>query len=362
MQLADDFTDERGKPLLDDSSTSEFVSNQYPSEAVIALKQYELEIMNGGHVVKLLRMDLRLANSKMKSATTSQPWHSTMSQRLTKFADETQIRELPLLPLRSGSWVCPGTEPVYFPTVTGITVPIGVDLRVIDPAAVANEHRRSFFAAVGVVKPSITQVRASVRNRYGRPSSLPTLAESISHLRFLYLSRTSVPRPVQSDFRRLTVHTFWLDGANPQRDDVYLTTEDPYGSGELFKAENDTPEFRACFLHCDYLSDPPELPDPRHLSWKRWLCGFLGIREHVRLIARNGTTLSEAWTYMKTHRPDKLLGLLEHLWGHDGLQIKGSEQLMTRIQLTNSQKLCMAWLPERCRLRDTYIPTPALQG
>jgi hypothetical protein len=148
---------------------------------------------------------------------------------------------------------------------------------------------------------------------------------------------------------------------NPSSHDVFLPTDHPHGARELLKPAEGVPVFQVTFLHPDYLLEPPATPNLRHPSWTKWLCEFINVQERLRLIARNGNALSDTWAYVAKHRPDKLLGLLEHLWKHEGSQIISNDTLKTQIQQTNATGLCSPPFSGPCILKETFLPVESLK-
>ncbi|KAL1902459.1 hypothetical protein Sste5346_001440 [Sporothrix stenoceras] len=74
--------------------------------------------------------------------------------------------------------------------------------------------------------------------------------------------------------------------------DYYISDQSPYGVGLLLPAEGGT-----------LASD---LPTPQSLSWKEWLYTFIGVRRHLRLVDKDGKSLSTICRYIAEHRPEKI--------------------------------------------------------
>lgn len=356
VTLAGDFTDDEGNPLLDDSITNGFLSGRYPSAALAVLREYGLQNMKVHLFVSMLRADLEQSTSRIKSPSTSQRWHSIMAQLLTRFANDERLCGLALLPLRSGVWVSPDSGQVYLPMTEGIPLPLRVNMRILDPAAVANDDRRALFTRYGAAEPSVAIVRASIKVTHDNPFAELDLAETKSHLRFLYLSHLCEPKAVRDDYRTLCLQTSAGVLKKPSSEDIFLPTDHPYGARALLEPTGAAPGLQVLSLDADYLLDSPVAPRPRHPSWERWLYDFVGVRERLRLIARNRNALSDVWAYVATHRSDKLLGLLEHLWGYEGAQISRTDVLKTQIQRMNADRLCITPLPGPCSLKETFLP------
>ncbi|KAF2170402.1 hypothetical protein M409DRAFT_35953 [Zasmidium cellare ATCC 36951] len=234
VRMDQSFMDDLGNPLLDDPTTSHFVSKRYVKEAVSPyLSDYGLQVMNDDLILRLLRIDLEDPDSKMKSRTTSQLWHTIMARTLTPMVTKTQVRALSCLPLRGGVWVSPDSGSVYLPTVSGLQIPQGINLRILDSSAVSNSDRRALYEAFGAAEPPIAVVRKSVSKALQPLLSSINLDESRGQLHFLYMSQLREPRPTRSDHKGFRLLTEDDMKATPTDEDVYLRNNDPYGAQKL---------------------------------------------------------------------------------------------------------------------------------
>jgi len=82
----------------------------------------------------------------------SMAWHRKVA---SLFSDWTHLRErlrnLPIIPLRDGSWIEAKTKHVYFDSENEEEhVPTGVDILIVDPAASRDSKRRHFFEFLGI--------------------------------------------------------------------------------------------------------------------------------------------------------------------------------------------------------------------
>lgn len=353
------FMDSDGNPLFDDSDIDPFLSSHYPYESRKALVHYGLKHMSYALVFHMLRKDLKSAASRIKSKSTSEDSHSRIAKLLSRYAetwDTEFLVQLALLPLRSGHWVSANSGSVYFPTTNGISIPPGLDLRILDPTAAANKSRRSLFSILGVTDPSVIQVRDSVLKKSCSTAEHP--GESRAHLHFLYLTHQS--KHSRDELRNVFI--YFHDGCirRPHQEDCYLPSDHPYGPEALLGAADNLRDIGVSFVHPTYLEDVPETPSSGHPSWNKWLQDNIGIRKKLRLIARDGKRLSSAWDIVAEFRPEKLLGLLQHLWSSEGRTVIGNYALKQIIRETDAKRLCGTELSGQCQLDQTYLPLPNL--
>lgn len=313
----------------------------------------------------LLQADLNTPESRMKSPSTSQDWHSAVARLFSSyFVNQSFIRgtlkALSLVPLRTGAWVSAITDLVYWPMAGGIPIPPGVDIRVIDPGAASNRDRRTFFNHLGVVEASVAAVRNAILKAYEANDGRVDAAESRAHLHYLYL--TSQHNPPQIYLRGIYVWNQWAQYVDPRLVDVFLPSDDPYGPDALLQPAGDAPGLPVAFLHPTYLEDVPQPLATSNLSWKTWLVDALGVRDRLQLVSRSRDALSPAWFYVAKHRPEKLLGLLEHLWKHEGSwYIGANKSLKAEIRGMSADMLCGLESEGQVRLCDTWLPLPPLQ-
>ncbi|KAL2132353.1 hypothetical protein VTI74DRAFT_3924 [Chaetomium olivicolor] len=247
----------------------------------------------------MLAADLQRPDSRMKSDSTSQEWHSAVARLLSRCFTTNlprmveRLNMVPLLPLKHGYWVTAKGRPFYLPEMQGIPIPPGVDFSVLDPAAVANAERKQLFLHLGAREAQIARVRASVLANYQSSDSQVDVVNSRAHLHFLYL--THEPNQDRGELRQIYMHTHITSVVgNPRDEDFYLLGDLRYGPEHLLQPTAEAPGLQVLFVNAAYLVDPPYLPAPSHPTWQAWLCGFVGVRERLRLVSPVGDSLSEA--------------------------------------------------------------------
>ncbi|KAF5556260.1 hypothetical protein FNAPI_5783 [Fusarium napiforme] len=154
MIASNGMTDDEGILLLDDPVTDPFASAKYTYTVTQHLKPYGLRVAPVSLFVGLLKRDLSQHNSKMRTNTTADDWHSLVAQMCSKICDNNWfgtelLKSLELLPLRDGKWVSCASGPVYFPMTGDIEIPEDLGLRVLNKSATINPDRRDLFRHLG---------------------------------------------------------------------------------------------------------------------------------------------------------------------------------------------------------------------
>lgn len=361
--------DERGVLYLDDPIADPFLSAQYDAKARNMLQEYGLEVCSWVLLVKLLESDLESSESRMRNHLTDPEWHSGVAKLFSRCfqlnsSSANKIRNLSLLPLRDGTWVSAKDGQVFFPKIRGIDIPASIDLRILDIQATANAERETFFKHLGASTASVSDVRFSINRAYGRSTlrSL-TVGQSRSHLRFLYLSHHADGPPAKAtdlnSVRLLSEQRIWTTPST-----CYLPGDASYGAKALLGPENGAPGFDVPLVHSCYMGDIPKLPSPSHISWENWLRDFLGVQYRLKLTSADGLSLSDTSKYVAEHRPEKFMGLLQHLWKYEGKSVVETPVLLKTIKSLPAHNFCgPGFLPgPSLTLEGTCVPSPQLRA
>ncbi|KAF5970597.1 hypothetical protein FBULB1_9625 [Fusarium bulbicola] len=371
--LTGDAQDAEGNPLFDDPTKDLFLSSKYLQKTVDILKGYGLRILNIQTVLNLLEADLSSPNSRFHGENTTDEWHSAVARLLSKqlkylLSIKPILELLPLLPLRSGEWTSTTSGQVYFPKTGDINIPEALDLKVIAAHASSNSDRSTLFQHLGVCQATYEDVRASILRSFtsGKPLSFEILNE---YLNFLYLTHQAGKHEPE-EYTKVEIVTVAWKRKNPQKADVYLPgTHHMYSPSNLLTAEDASSDLSVDFLHSRHMESTPDKPSSFHPSWETWLCNSIGVRERLRLMSRDKRGLSDVFLYIFEHRPEKFLGLFEHLWLHEKSGLVTNRALRLKIEDLAAQKLCgvdyslklnEAWLPLKNlrHLVDRYMEYP----
>ena len=349
-----------GDPLFEDGHPEEIVSKHYNSTDLGILMDYGLNYAHFGHIIRWLATDLaRGVGSRMKSATTPACWHTRaakllhlpFSKNLTgSIAD---LRQMPLLPLKGGTWVSATTGPVFFSRVDGIDIPPNIGLRIIDES-ITDVHRRTLFQDLGVQEAAISLVRRKILEMYRQPGLLTdlTVQTSKQHLTFLYLTQHLKPVD-EGNYSDIILFDQDECMQKPSETEMYMATDrSPYSPWELLKGGGpsfgsgfDAPGFVAYFMNEEYFVDAPQTPQNRALTWVRWFHDHLGVEEHAYF---GLSELSEAANHLQNHRPDRFIGALRI---HHHYCRPLSSEFIACVQET--EVLCQGG--RKIPLKDTYF-------
>ncbi|KAJ4286393.1 hypothetical protein N0V88_008016 [Collariella sp. IMI 366227] len=88
-----------------------------------------------------------------------------------------------------------------------------------------------------------------------------------------------------------------------------------------------------------------------------WLYKFIGVREHLRLIHRDGLRLSDELVYIRDKLPKEFLSFFRLLWPYEGNLLHSKPILL--YELRAAQVLCQDG--NLYQLLDTFIPLPRLK-
>lgn len=354
--------DADGEPVFDDPRKDWYLSPKYSQTAVNVLKDYGLQSVSVSTLLMLLEIDLRSANSKMHGRHTTNEWHSVVARMFSLWFEENNIpaqqrlRSLPLLPLRNRKWTSTRSGPVYSSATGDINIPDSLDLRVISLSASQNPDRNTLFWHLGVCEATVDQVRASISRSF--QSNRLSFDIIKSYLDYLYLTHQPGTH-TQEGYAKVEVFSQTRKRIAPSKTDVYLPgTAHAYSPMSLLAAQGTAPGLSVEFLHSENMDHTPTRPISSHPSWERWLCDFVGIRQRLRLLSPNGEALSYTFLYVFKHRPEKFLGLFEHLWLHEKSNLLRNLTLRSKIKDLPAKDLCGVNFP--IKLKETWLPFTTL--
>ncbi|KAH7216265.1 hypothetical protein DER44DRAFT_765808 [Fusarium oxysporum] len=372
--------DNAGTPLLDDPINDPFLSSKYPPEVADTLKEYGLATLNSTQFLKLLQLHFNNPRLRLLTMHRTKEWHGVLARLLSKFfIDEEQserIKSLPLLQLRDGSLASAESGPVYFPTTGNLDIPENLNLRVVSNSASCGLYPRALYQRLGALQATVVQVRSLILDRFSDSKDL-SLHDIKSYLRYLYLTHQSFNAQHEQPYHAVKIMTLEMTMERPWRSIVYLPGMDnPYTPQKLVGLGMFGLSHSLNFLHPEILKDAPNQPRHFHLSWKKWLCDCLGIRERFSLfrprtlveqesnrdissITDQIDVLSEEYKYVFKHRPDRFLGFVQHLWAFDGPRLLKNPTLVSEIQGLPAQNLCA--VDRSLNLQNTWVPLKELK-
>lgn len=359
--LPSDASNAEGHPLFDDPNKDLYLSPCYSQNVIGILKGYGLKLLNIETVLNLLETDLRSPNPRLHEKNTTDEWHSAVARLLSKplnFSSiQQRLKSLPLLPLRSGTWTSTTSGPVYLPTTGGNNIPNSLDLKVIAVDASNNSDRSILFQHLGVCQATNDDVRVSIFRSFNSESLL--FVDMEENLSFLYLTH-QIMKDTQKEYAKVQVVTGGWIRKKPHQVDIYLPgTHDAYSPASLLAVEGASPGLSVDFLHSKHMESTPDKPDLFHPSWESWLCDSVRIRKRLRLVSQNERALSDTFLYVHEHRPERFLGLFEHLWLHEKSSLVKNRTLRSKIEDLSAKNLC--GVSFSLKLKETWLPLKALR-
>ncbi|KAF4340028.1 hypothetical protein FBEOM_6067 [Fusarium beomiforme] len=377
-QLQPWLLDKNGDPLLADLDEEMYLAKEYTCEDLKLLKPYGLHEMPPSDAVSLFEKDLTSGpvQSRMMSPATDNEWHSLAARALMCLKDiatgsvQDRLKKLEFIPLRNGTWVPPSFGPLYYShSSRGLTIPDDLGLYLVDLEAVNHPHRRSLFDKFGVTEALVKDVRSLILQKPLPPvGNETTLAASISHLQFLYLSDPLFEYDdSQARLRRYRVYDRRLRARTPTKHVVYLTTDDDCGPSQLLKPHGNAPGYDAPFLHDYYMNEKPETPSGCSLDWPDWLQQRLRLRLHLQLTntkkcPERKLELSSAFRYVEQYRPECVLSVLQRSWHLERQEILDSTDVMRDFRQTEVACKSRDEFALLEPLSSTYLPLPELEG
>ncbi|RGP66278.1 hypothetical protein FSPOR_6656 [Fusarium sporotrichioides] len=378
-----DAQDDSGNPLLDDSINDPFLSSRYPPKATDILREYGLAALTSAQCLDLVEMHFN--DPSLRLCTTSQvkEWHSAIDRLLSKLLTHDEyldrIRSLPLLQLRGGCMISAASassEPVYFPTTENLEIPENLGLRVINDSGGNGRFSKTLYKQLGVIEASVNQVRNSILKTFSSSKGF-TLDEIKTYLRYLYLTHKSFDISHEQSYRAVRIITQEKEVKKPWDDTIYLPgRENPYTPQSLLGVGLFGLSEPIDYLHPYLLEAAPKQSQLFHIAWKTWLCDCLGMKERLSLVQskpcldqistkgasstnKEMSMLSDSCKYVLKNRPDRFLGLVQHLWPIEGPRMMESPSLLSEIQGLPVKGLC--GLERSVDLRDTWIPLQPLK-
>ncbi|KAI1170828.1 hypothetical protein F4777DRAFT_91133 [Nemania sp. FL0916] len=354
--------DDKGCPIFEDASPAMYISESYEGSDLNLLTDYGLEWMTFRDILTRASSDLGRLNSRMKSTTQSDEWHTAAARCLaypfenTLVPGSNYVRTLELIPLENGTWISAtsASTPLSFASTGGVAIPKDLPLTFINSSATKNDARATLFRHLGAEEPSISRIRELIFNKYPANSD-GTLSfdelnisedESLAHLEFLYLTHHGTSADVEN-YKRVAIFTESKTWRVPFSEDVYFLTTRRYGVKSLLEPSTDSEPPNVEFLSYRYVLRRKEP------AWSYWLQANLGIRIQPRFIDNNRPTA--ILRYVMDHRKTELLGVLWNYWPEIGNDVEGCKSI--REEIGNCFVPCTNGLT---KLNQSYLPLPNL--
>ncbi|KAF5556276.1 hypothetical protein FNAPI_5799 [Fusarium napiforme] len=362
--LPDHLKDENGQPLLEPFEKDNLLSMDYPPLVVQIFKEHGAKTLDDEAFLGQLEADMRSKSPKMRRKHTTEEWHSRIARFLLKFSqtstlNASRVKTIEIVPLKDGAWTSMLSGPVYFPLTGDISLPDTKYLKMVTPRATRNPDWYVLFKYLGITKPSIDNARDSVRESLISSATIPLKLVN-DYLQYLYLTHEASDweRHDYEEVRVLTADST-LDRPQYNVKAIYLPgKEHPFSPESLLGPVKSESSLPWSFLHPETLRYVPAQRNSLGISWKRWLCDYVGVKEDICLESEGTGKLSADFLHIISESPDKLLDLLAHLLSKGEVELSSESAIISELRQLSASNLCDVGF--MAKLQDTWLPLKTL--
>ena len=357
------FNDLQGAPLFADLRSKVYLSDSYAPSDIAILENFGLERLPYDKFIAMVRQDLLAGPSisRLKSLSTDDDWNSQAYKALSfawvdgRPSDIQSLEQLRIIPLQDGSWVSSDSGKIYYPMYEGAAVPNDLGMRLLHPMATRNEYRRAFLVRMGV-QPIDISIASNIRERILHqpmgPPIVVNLQSSVERMRFLFLTQLIHPEEDCDISNKFLVYNHVDKAMYPSKADMYISNDEPYGA-QLFLRQKGR---QVNCVNVKYFEEIPLIAPGSNRTLHQWMYQHLGIRQHLRLVSSDRSSLSAECLDTARTRHTEFLGLLGHLWPLEVDIVLANPPVLRELRQT--PVLCING--ESAQLRDTYLPLQPL--
>jgi len=337
--------DQHGAPLLADLRSEVYLSDSYAPSDVEILKGFGLRSLPFETIISIVRQDLLAGtSSRIKGLTTDEDWATRTYELLNLpwkngWASNIQtLKQLDIIPLQDGSWVSSDSGVALYPQYDDVAVPKDLGLRLVHPTATRNQARCAFFDNLGVLRidgPIVSYIRELILRQPTGPPVVVSLQSSIERMKFLFLTHLLHSEEDYDISDKFMVYNHLDVAIYPGLNDLYISNDDPYGA-ELFLRQKGR---RVNCVNLKYFEEIPSVAPSSNRTLHQWMYQHLGIRQHLRLVSYDRTSLSVECLDTARSRQAEFLGFLGHLWQYEGNLVLAAAPILSALKRT--QILCI---------------------
>lgn len=302
-----------GTPISTSANTSEkYLSRNYSPDDLKFLEKLGVKEMSEVTFFSELRTMFKDPKGDFKNK--SDAWHSHLADILIRFGKsyQSQLLDLPLVPLENGTWAAATGNDIVFPaTKAEFELPTGLRLLVVDSKAMKDPMRRKLFTILGVGDLKQGPVVRHIQELHSTGTYMTAISSSalLSQIKFLYTT----------GWRNPSFERFWLTSESGQRlvgSELYQESEKPFSATYFFgKHRKKFP-----FLDQSYLKAPSK--GTTYETWTDWLEHKMDVATMPRLVqttAERGYKLSDDFEWIIKNFPSsEVLLLLRDNWEEYG--------------------------------------------
>ncbi|OKL55903.1 hypothetical protein UA08_08808 [Talaromyces atroroseus] len=253
------------------------------------------------------------------------------------------LTDISLIPLADGTWRCPPSEddPIYFPASSGMVIPPGLPLSLVDEEACACPKRSKLFRLLGVKDCDIPNVIKRIIE-YHAEYRFASRDDLIAQLKFLYKMREHLrPGDMHKVYFACSTSKYFKKGTS-----LYANISVGGELQQLFSGSSD-----AHFLDDGYFA---ELDPSERAQLAEWLSKTAGVALAPRFISTAFQGLHWDFEWLLANKSDQVLDILRQHWS----LYKKCITKMAKVTLANHGFMCRSG--DRAALCKTYLPFPKL--
>ncbi|KAL9088067.1 MAG: hypothetical protein Q9165_006408 [Trypethelium subeluteriae] len=296
--------------------------------------------------------ELRSYISQSFTAFKSRPldWHARVARALRhKCSSTKKLKNIPLIPLRNGTWISWNRGDFYFPNSTGgLHVPGGIDIPVIAEDAINDSDRRELYRWLGATELTprdvcsiIIKEHASHSKAYGKW----TRNDVLEHAWYLFRVSQNFVVEKPRDLLLAVEDISLLQKASS----LYLDTDSEFSIAKF------VPKGVVQYVDPAYHTYGPNDLSAECIAWMR---STLGVNTIPKL--GEGGNLTPEFSYIIQNTPSQsFLGLIVANW--DAYANSFFYPNSIRETIASSIVNCRIGSDlTRCPLKETFLSTPAI--
>ncbi|KAK5653791.1 hypothetical protein OQA88_7949 [Cercophora sp. LCS_1] len=351
--VAERFRDDKGVPLVCYGDLGKgYLAREYSTDDLPTLLQ--LGVRKKSIEGFLNDLEKFLSTRKEEFRRKSPDWHSSLSRTLVSIRYECKsecwemVRQMQLIPLRTGEWASASVAGLYFFDGGGSLpqIPAGVNMLEVDHALLRDKHRRSLLFALDIERMSVRRVIKAISDLHADSSFDPkglSPMDLASHALFPYFAGSGTSH----------AQNLWLaaeDGLCGRGNELYVRGERGYAAhdwpGEFTRGIR--------FLHGDYLASFADDEKERQ-KVTDWLEASYKLRTFPRFVAENDDALHPDFKALMAIAPNRALQLLK---SQQQQYVKDGITKLLATEIGSSPVQCVGGA--RILLRDTVLPAAGL--
>jgi hypothetical protein len=355
------YRDEDGNPLLRNLGALKVwhISEKYQISDLNVMKKLGTQELAGNEFLYHLAGDLDSSEPRMRTIK-SDEWHTRVANLLVEEMKNPNainfIKKLALVPLNNGKWVAPFNEEIVFPTLGGITIPIDLELTIVDQNALEIPSRKQLFSLLGVKDCLPQTVFQLIEQRYR--AGTVNGPQSINHIKFVFWHHDKLStRGISLQLAPSWVKGRWFYPNDDTNGWTYCPNSGEKTSMAKLFGEAHPSEWRDHFKypHSIYYAGLQNMDRRNNRNAVEWFDEFLQVHQTPQLYRRSDRSRrSFEVEFIAENKPECLLGIISTNWAqYHKCDSWDNYFRAVAVPILDSD--------EALNLENTYLPLPKLR-